>query len=381
MHCPCQYTPVLPDTPAVLRIISRIPELSRKMRRFLEEHNRAVEFKNGALVILIESPVVFFEEHFDAFSEDFNKMETDELRFHFHDPNKEPSLEEMLFANSMQYYLNTIADAGFFDIICHQALTSHFQPIVDARNHEIFAYEALVRGVNPDGSLMFPGALFSKSERNGMTFTLDRLARESALKTAAVKKIRQNLFINFVPTAVYDPHFCLESTVRWARQLEFDPSRIVFEVVETERVNDKKHLLDILSFYREQGFQIALDDVGEGYSSLNMLIDIRPDFIKIDRQLIDGIDQNTLKQSLYTALYKSAADHGIKVLAEGIERKEELEFLQSTGVDYCMATCSASRLQNRYGVYGNRWLILTRAGTLICLPGFQVVMLSRRVMT
>ena len=134
-----------------------------------------------------------------------------------------------------------------------------------------------------DGTLMYPDVLFTKSKRNDHNFKLDRLCRESALKTAATKKIAQKVFINFIPTSIYDPKFCLKSTEKWAKQLEFDPSQIVFEVVETEKVSDQNHLKKILEYYREKGFQIALDDVGEGYSSLNMLIELEPDIIKVDR--------------------------------------------------------------------------------------------------
>ena len=182
----------------------------------------------------------------------------------------------------------------------------------------IYAYEALVRGVKDDGTLMYPDILFRKSKANDQDFKLDRLCRETALKTAAAKKITQKLFINFIPTAIYDPEFCLAAT----------------EVVETELVKDQDHLKKILNYYRRKGYKIALDDVGEGYSSLNMLIELKPDIIKVDRNIIDGIDKNELKQSVYKALYSIAKEHGIQVLAEGVETKYELEMVQSIGVDF-----------------------------------------------
>ncbi len=150
----------------------------------------------------------------------------------------------------------------------------------------IYAYEALVRGVKDDGTLMYPDILFRKSKANDQDFKLDRLCRETALKTAAAKKITQKLFINFIPTAIYDPEFCLAATEKWAKQLDFDPSQIIFEVVETELVEDQEHLKKILNYYRKKGYKIALDDVGEGYSSLNMLIELKPDIIKVDRNII-----------------------------------------------------------------------------------------------
>jgi EAL domain-containing protein (putative c-di-GMP-specific phosphodiesterase class I) len=162
----------------------------------------------------------------------------------------------------MQRTINLLEDSEFFDIVNNKTLTSYFQPIVNMHDGTIFGYEALVRGVKEDGTLMFPDELFSKSTRNDLNFKLDRMCRESALKTAAVKQITQKIFINFMPTAIYDPEFCLSSTMKWAKQLEFDPKNIIFEVVETQGVKDKNHLANILQYYRNEGFSIALDDVG-----------------------------------------------------------------------------------------------------------------------
>ena len=117
---------------------------------------------------------------------------------------------------------------------------------------------------------------------------------------------------------------------------EFDElvlkSRNFLEKLEIQ-VKDQKHLKKILEYYRSKGFQIALDDVGEGYSSLNMLIELKPDIIKIDRNIIDGIDTNELKQSVYKALFNLAREHNITVLAEGVETAYELEMIKSIGVD------------------------------------------------
>ena len=104
--------------------------------------------------------------------------------------------------------------------------------------------------------------------------------------------------------------------------------------MESESVKDKTHLLKILDFYKKEGFSIALDDVGEGYSSLNMLVNIHPDIIKVDRNIITNIDTDKLKQSTYRALFNLARENGIAVLAEGVETKEELAMIESIGVDY-----------------------------------------------
>lgn len=319
---------------AKLYWMSEIEELLQKSHLFMKSIGYIFEEDAGVHYIELKSAKLFFESHYEAIVSYFTLQERESIRLHLQKERDNLSFLSVLSAKTLQRYINLVEDVEFFDIIKNRTLTSYFQPIIRASDRSIYGYEALIRGVKEDGSLMFPDILFSKSTRNDLNFKLDRMCRESALKTAAVKRITQKLFINFLPTAIYDPEFCLSSTVKWASQLEFDPKNIIFEVVETESVKDKEHLINILEYYKKQGFEIALDDVGEGYSTLNMLIDIRPNIIKIDRNIIAGIDKDTLKQSTYRALYRLAKESGIEVLAEGVESSLELEMIESIGVDY-----------------------------------------------
>lgn len=314
--------------------MSEFDELNAKTKIFLQKLGIEWSQEGGIDYIQTDDAHLFFLENIDAIVDYFHELEAQSIKVHIQYDQEPFTFQSILGAKTLQRYINLIQDKEFFDIINNGSLTSYFQPIIDAKDYSIFGYEALIRGVKENGELMFPDQLFSKSTRNDLNFKLDRMCRESALKTAAVKRISQKVFINFLPTAIYDPQFCLNSTVRWAKQLEFDPKNIIFEVVETESVKDKNHLKSILSYYREQGFEIALDDVGEGYSGLNMLINLKPDIIKVDREIIQNIDKDEFKQSTYKALYTLAKENGIKVLAEGVETSFELEMIQSIGVDY-----------------------------------------------
>ncbi len=323
----------LENSSGVIFFISEIDELVEKLAQFIKRLNLDIENIQGLISIKVGNVNEFFSENLDSFKSHFNELERDTIKIFISDDEKSFNFQSILSSKPMQRYINLFDDQDFFDIVNNESLTSYFQPIVDMHSNQIYGYETLARGVKEDGSLMYPDELFSKSKRNDFTFKLDRLCRESSLKTAATKKVHQKVFINFIPTSIYDPEFCLKSTEKWAKQLEFDPSQIVFEVVETEHIKDQKHLSNILQYYRSKGFKIALDDVGEGYSGLNMLIELRPDIIKVDRNIVEGIDKNELKQSVYKALYNLAKEHGIEVLAEGIETKEELEVIKGIGVD------------------------------------------------
>jgi EAL domain-containing protein (putative c-di-GMP-specific phosphodiesterase class I) len=335
MECQkCQEVLALHSHKGTLHFLSEYAELISKVSSFLDQLSISFKNENAVCSVEVDDQRAFFEFNLESIKRSFSDEERQAIKLFIEDENRTFSLQAVLAAKPFQRYINLLEDKEFFDIVDNESLTSYFQPIVDAQSHDIYGYEALIRGVKDDGSLLYPDELFEKSKRNDLNFRLDRLCRETALKTAATKRINQKVFINFIPTTIYDPEFCLASTQKWAKQLEFNPSQIVFEVVETELVRDQKHLKKILEFYRSKGYKIALDDVGEGYSSLNMLIELRPDIIKIDRNIIDHIHENSLKQSVYKALSTLAKEHGIEVLAEGVETIEELNMVKSLGVDY-----------------------------------------------
>lgn len=246
--------------------------------------------------------------------------------------------EELDFAafsrtKTLRRWLFLLNNADFLDIFKNNSLTTHFQPIVSLHDFEIVGYECLSRGVRADGTLVPPELLFELAEENDLLFFLDRLCRENSLKTAATKKITKDVFINFVPTAIYVPETCLQSTVQWASQLEFDPARIVFEVVETHRVEDLAHLRGILDFYRDRGFRTALDDIGSGYMNICTLAALGADVIKVDMEIVRGIESDPIRQSIFAALVAAAAQNQSKVLAEGVETREELAYVTKNGAE------------------------------------------------
>ena len=334
IECSCKEEFNICKSESKIHFITNVPELIEKITKFLSKFSFESKVDENICSFISLNPNKFFHENTDSLSKYFSEPEQNEIRV-FIENHKHPlTINTILKAKSLFLYLNFINDVSFFEILYSKSFTSHFQPIIDTKNDSIFGYESLIRGVYPDGTLMYPDEIFKKSTRNNTNFKLDQICRETALKTAATKRINKKIFINFLPTSIYDPEYCLQATVKWAKQLEFNPKNIVFEVVETEKVKDKEHLKEILNFYREKGFLIALDDVGEGYSSLNMIIDIKPDIIKVDRNIIHNIENDNMKQSIYKALRQISSENSIKLLAEGVETANELNILKDLGVDY-----------------------------------------------
>ena len=116
-----------------------------------------------------------------------------------------------------------------------------------------------------------------------------------------------------------------------ADRLGVHPDRLVFEVVETEKVEDTEHLKRILAFYKEKGFRYALDDVGEGYSTLALLSDLQPHYMKLDMQYVQGVAECPKKQRTALAFLDEAVKLGSVPLAEGIEVEEDFEWLKEKG--------------------------------------------------
>src|SRR5690606_19415952 len=177
---------------------------------------------------------------------------------------------------------------------------------------------------------IYPNEIFPAAKTRGRLYALDRVCRMAAVRHAAVLK-DVKAFINFIPTSIYSPEFCLRSTTSLANELGLDPRQLVFEVVETEKVDDVDHLREILAFYKKKGFQYALDDVGEGYSTIELLADLKPHYMKLDMQYVQGVAEDADKQKTALCFLEKAMEVGSVSLAEGVETKEDFDWLKQQG--------------------------------------------------
>jgi EAL domain-containing protein (putative c-di-GMP-specific phosphodiesterase class I) len=213
--------------------------------------------------------------------------------------------------------------------------TTYFQPIVCASaTSRIFAHEALWRGIDELGAVVLPGPLFDLGRDAGMLFQLDRAARGSAIRHAARHKLALPIFINLAPSSIYDPIFCLGATASAVGEVGLRPENVVFELTECDRTQDPARLREIMDFFRGAGFRVALDDLGAGYSSLNLIHQLRPDFIKLDMELIRDIHEDPYKGLIAEKLLEIASRLGIQTIVEGIENEGELRWVREHGADF-----------------------------------------------
>jgi EAL domain-containing protein (putative c-di-GMP-specific phosphodiesterase class I) len=218
------------------------------------------------------------------------------------------------------------------NVIKENRLHTYFQPIVDPVANTIFGYECLLRGIDEDGALILPKILFDMAATADMLFYLDREARITALRSACQHSIDTHIFINFNPTSIYDPAYCLQTTYDALQSYQINKNKIIFEVVESQHIGDIAHTLSILNSYRENGLKVALDDLGAGFSSLNLLRQLQPDFVKLDIDLIKDIHQDHYKQVIVEKILEMAQRLNITTIAEGVECEAEKEWLMKANV-------------------------------------------------
>ncbi|MFC4428012.1 EAL domain-containing protein [Deinococcus navajonensis] len=206
-----------------------------------------------------------------------------------------------------------------------------FQPIVNVRTREVFAYEALVRG--PQGQPA--GWVFDQlaAHPEGL-YHFDQTCRITAIRWAARLGMTTRLSINFLPNAVYEPSTCLRATLRAAREANFPLNRLLFEITEHEHVLDETHVRGIIDAYRQYGFQTALDDYGSGHASAGLLLALRPDIVKIDMNVVRGLHQDPWRAALVAQYARFAAEVGVLLIAEGIETLDEARCLLNLGVTH-----------------------------------------------
>jgi len=221
-------------------------------------------------------------------------------------------------------------------VLAQGSVDIHFQPLASPRSQSVVGVEALARGVNPDtGELIPPAWLFSQAARLGRLVELDRMCRERALAEFAGLACRAPelvLFLNFEASLLDSG---VEGSGRLGDQVRgngLTPSNVVIEMVES-RVSDLAALERFSRSHRDRGFLLALDDMGAGHSNLDRVAIIKPDVIKLDRSLVNGLDRQWYKQEIAGALVNLAQKIGALVVAEGVERRSEALAAMDLGAD------------------------------------------------
>lgn len=214
-------------------------------------------------------------------------------------------------------------------------ITSHFHPIVHVGDtSRVFAHEALLRGRGRNGQPLEPLAILQNAREAGLYQQLDLAACRCAIREAAHLDQSVTVFINFSPAMMDDAESALSTTVAAIDAAGLAPERFVFEVIEADRIENAGQLKAVLDAYRRDGFRVALDDLGAGWSTLNLVHRLRPDFIKLDRDLIREVNVDRVKDLIASKLLEIGHGLGIRTIVEGVETPQELQWARARGADF-----------------------------------------------
>ena len=210
-------------------------------------------------------------------------------------------------------------------LLSTSAFTMVYQPIVDLRSGRVAGVEALARF--PGSPTLPTAAWFADADAVGLGTQLELAAVEAALAVLGRLPEGVALAVNAGPGTIGEPwfHAMLDAA---------GPRRIVAELTEHTEVVDYRDLSEKLKALRKLGVRLSVDDTGAGISSLTHILNLAPDFIKLDIRLTKGIDFDPVRKSLATALVTFANESGAAIIAEGIETAGELETLQRLGAHY-----------------------------------------------
>lgn len=331
----CERCETLPNIPTAVDKVYLWPPLGHSTGKALaaaRRINTVVEIPGGLLVnVGDEGPGALIELLAGALTD----RECADSLCLLHLGDAPPGLTDFGRVTTLARAINLYSSGWLMDVLSSGRLSSAYQPIVHTKSPYLpFGHECLLRWTDEDGKTQLPGKLFNAAKGIDLLFQLDRSARETHIRNAAAAGVEGKIFINFTPTAIYDPRNCLRTTFKLIEDLGITPEQVVFEVVETEQVDDPAHLNRILNHYKDHGFGVALDDLGAGHATLKMLGDLLPDYVKLDMDLVRNVHADRFKGEVLRHIIALARNFGIQVIAEGIETAEEAAWLTSQRVDF-----------------------------------------------
>ena len=219
------------------------------------------------------------------------------------------------------------------EIILKEDVRTLFQPVINLETRETLGFEGLTRG--PQGTeYESPYMLFDIATEADIVFELDRLCCRNAITSAGRLDEGQKLFVNLLPTTIRDPEFQGERMLESLAANNLSPSSIVLEITERLAIENYDLFLETMKTFTDLGFEMAIDDMGAGYSGLEKIVHMNPNYLKFDLMMVRDIDTSFVKREMLKAIHSLANNVGADVIAEGIERVEELETLIELGITY-----------------------------------------------
>lgn len=219
------------------------------------------------------------------------------------------------------------------DVLLRERVQTAYQPILGMGDGTVMGYEALSRGPRGSG-LESAAALFGAATDHNLLVELDRLCRRRALLSSGRVPSSARIFVNTLPATMRDPQFRGRPLIDFLDKAQVAPRRIVIEITEKLVIENYGLFRETMAYYSDLGMSFAVDDVGAGYSGLESIARLRPNFLKVDIALVRDVHVSMVNRAMVEAIISLGHGIGAQVIAEGIHTEEETQALRAMGVDY-----------------------------------------------
>jgi len=220
-------------------------------------------------------------------------------------------------------------------LLASNALRAHYQPIVQLSDGKVVAHESLIR-LPGHSTLRSPDDFFKAARAEGLTVTAEQACLDEGVRGWAEHRPDTRLFINLSALAIIEmvDRLTVTGVLGALHAASISPSALVIEITEHERVTDLPRLIATAAALRATGLRFALDDFGDGRSSLRLWSELRPEIVKIDKYFIHDVPTEPIKVQTLRGLTRLAETFGTKLVAEGIETEDELRVLRDLGIEF-----------------------------------------------
>lgn len=218
-------------------------------------------------------------------------------------------------------------------IIVNKNLFSVFQPIIDLHNPKVIGLEGLIRGP-VDSQFHKPLSLFESARKSNLVQEFECIAKQVVLDGFSKIKFEGKLFLNVSLDVLLHQDFETNETLAFVKAHGLKPNQVVIEITESVPASDYQLLREAAECYKSTGFEIAIDDLGEGFSGLRLWSELRPNYVKIDKHFIQNIHIDAVKFQFVKSIQEIAEKSGALVIAEGIETYVEMEAVRNLGIAY-----------------------------------------------
>ncbi len=220
------------------------------------------------------------------------------------------------------------------EVLSSGLLRAHYQPIVELRTGNVVAHESLIR-LPAEAALHSPDELFKAARSEQITVTLEQACLDEGIRSWVSHAHGKRLFMNLSAFAIIEmvDRLSVAGVMRALQTVSMPPSALVIEVTEHEHVSDIPRLIEAAAALRAQGLRFALDDFGDGRSSLRLWAELRPEVVKIDKYFVRDLPHQAIKVQTLKGLARFAETFGTTLVAEGIETQDELRIVRDLGIE------------------------------------------------